>query len=49
MNCSYSLDRDGTINVGYIVHKPKESTWCDIAIESIKWMNIHNIKVIVVK
>ncbi len=49
MNRTFFLDRDGTINVDYnFVHKPEEWTWCDGAIEAIRWMNNHDFKVIVV-
>lgn len=49
MNKAFFLDRDGTINIDHnFVHKPEEWDWCKGAIESIKWMNENNYKVIVV-
>lgn len=49
MNKAFFLDRDGTINVDYnFVHKPKAWTWCEGAIDALRWMNNHNYKVIVV-
>jgi len=46
---AFFLDRDGTINVDYnYVHTPEEWTWCDGAIDALKWMNRNNYKVIVV-
>lgn len=49
MNRAFFLDRDGTINIDHnFVHKPREWDWCDGAIESIRWMNRQNYKVIVV-
>ena len=49
MNRAFFLDRDGTLNVDYnYVHKPSEWTWCEGAIDAIKWMNNHNFKVVVV-
>lgn len=48
-NAAFFLDRDGTINVDHnYVHRIDEWDWCDGAIESIKWMNDHHYKVIVV-
>ncbi len=48
-NRAFFLDRDGTLNVDYnFVHTKEEWTWCDGAIESIRWMNENNFKVIVV-
>lgn len=49
MNKAFFLDRDGTINVDYnYVHKPEEWTWCDGAIDALRWMNRENFKIIVV-
>lgn len=49
MNKAFFLDRDGTINVDYnFVHTPDEWTWCDGAIEALRWMNDHDFKIIVV-
>lgn len=48
-NKAFFLDRDGTINVDTdFVHRPDEWTFCDGAVESIKWMNKQGFKVIVV-
>jgi D-glycero-D-manno-heptose 1,7-bisphosphate phosphatase len=42
MNKAFFLDRDGTLNVDYdYVHLPSQWTWCEQAVESIRWMN-HN-------
>lgn len=49
MNRAFFLDRDGTINVDYnYVHTKEEWTWCDGAIDAIRWMNDKGFKVIVV-
>lgn len=49
MNKAFFLDRDGTINVDYnYVHKPEEWTWCDGAMDAIRWMNDHHFKIIIV-
>lgn len=49
MHKAFFLDRDGTLNVDYnFVHKPEEWTWCDGAVEAVRWMNQHGFKVIVV-
>jgi len=49
MNKAFFLDRDGTINVDYnFVHTPDEWTWCDGALEALKWMQARNYKVIIV-
>lgn len=49
MNKAFFLDRDGTINVDYnFVHTPEEWTWCEGAIEALKWMKSENFKIIVV-
>jgi D-glycero-D-manno-heptose 1,7-bisphosphate phosphatase len=49
MNKAFFLDRDGTINVDYnYVHKPKEWTWCEGAIDALRWMNSQNFKIIIV-
>lgn len=49
MNKAFFLDRDGTINVDYnFVHKPGEWTWCDGALEALRWMKDHDFKIIVV-
>lgn len=46
---AFFLDRDGTLNVDYdFVHKPEEWTWCEGAVEAIRWMNRNDYKVIVV-
>jgi len=46
---AFFLDRDGTLNVDYdYVHTPEEWTWCDGAIEAIRWMNENGYKVIVI-
>jgi D-glycero-D-manno-heptose 1,7-bisphosphate phosphatase len=45
----FFLDRDGTLNVDYdFVHRPEEWTWCDGAVEAIRWMNGNGFKVIVI-
>ncbi|MDX1638121.1 MAG: HAD family hydrolase [Balneolaceae bacterium] len=49
MHKAFFLDRDGTVNIDYnFVHRPGEWTWCDGAIEAIRWMNQNGFKVIVV-
>lgn len=49
MNKAFFLDRDGTINVDYnFVHTLEEWTWCEGAIEAIRWMNKQDFKIIVV-
>lgn len=49
MNKAFFLDRDGTINVDYnYVHKPKEWTWCNGAIDALRWMNDYDFKIIIV-
>lgn len=49
MNKAFFLDRDGTLNVDYnYVHKPREWTWCEGAIDALRWMTEHEFKVIVV-
>lgn len=49
MNKAFFLDRDGTINVDYnFVHTPDEWTWCEGAIDALRWMNEQNFKIIVV-
>ncbi len=49
MNKAFFLDRDGTLNVDYnYVHKPREWTWCEGALEALRWMNEHEFKIIVV-
>lgn len=49
MHKAFFLDRDGTINVDYnFVHKPEEWTWCNGAVEAIRWMNEKGYKVIIV-
>lgn len=49
MNKAFFLDRDGTINVDYnFVHTSEEWTWCEGAIEAIRWLNRADFKVIVV-
>ncbi len=46
---AFFLDRDGTLNIDYdFVHTPEEWTWCDGAIEAIRWMNENGYKVIVI-
>ncbi len=49
MNSAFFLDRDGTINVDYnYVHTPEEWTWCDGAIEALRWINNQDFKIIIV-
>lgn len=49
MHKAFFLDRDGTLNVDYnFVHTPEEWTWCEGAVDAIRWMNENNYKVIVV-
>lgn len=49
MNKAFFLDRDGTLNVDYnFVHTREEWTWCDGAVDAIRWMNENHFKVIVV-
>lgn len=49
MNKAFFLDRDGTINVDYnYVHTPEEWTWCDGALDALRWMKEHEFKIIVV-
>ncbi len=49
MKKAFFLDRDGTINVDYnFVHTPEEWTWCEGAVEAIRWMKRRNFKVIIV-
>ncbi|MDZ7694851.1 MAG: HAD family hydrolase [Balneolaceae bacterium] len=49
MNKAFFLDRDGTVNVDYnFVHTPEEWTWCNGAIDAIRWMNENEFKVIIV-
>lgn len=49
MNKAFFLDRDGTINVDYnFVHKPEEWTWCEGALEALRWIQDHHYKIIVV-
>lgn len=49
MHKAFFLDRDGTLNVDYnFVHKPEEWTWCEGALDAIRWMNERAYKVIVV-
>lgn len=49
MNKAFFLDRDGTINVDYnFVHKPSEWTWCDSALEALRWMKEQAFKIIIV-
>lgn len=49
MNKAFFLDRDGTLNVDYnYVHTPKEWTWCDGAIDALRWMRQQDFKIIVV-
>jgi D-glycero-D-manno-heptose 1,7-bisphosphate phosphatase len=49
METAFFLDRDGTLNddTDY-VHTIEEWTWCDGAIEAIRWMNMNGYKVIVI-
>lgn len=49
MHRAFFLDRDGTINVDYnFVHTPEEWTWCEGAVDAIRWLNSAGFKVIVV-
>lgn len=49
MNKAFFLDRDGTINVDYnFVHKPDDWTWCDGALDALRWMKDHDFKIIVI-
>lgn len=49
MNRAFFLDRDGTVNVDYdYVHLPEQWTWCERAVESIRWMNENGWLVVVV-
>ncbi|MGM0546923.1 MAG: D-glycero-alpha-D-manno-heptose-1,7-bisphosphate 7-phosphatase [Bacteroidota bacterium] len=49
MNKAFFLDRDGTLNVDYnYVHTPDEWTWCEGAIEALRWMKEREFKIIVV-
>ena len=49
MNKAFFLDRDGTINVDYnYVHTPEEWTWCEGAIDALRWMQSHDFKIIIV-
>ncbi len=49
MNKAFFLDRDGTLNVDYdYVHLPSQWTWCEQAVESIRWMNDNNWLTVVV-
>ncbi|WP_441000882.1 D-glycero-alpha-D-manno-heptose-1,7-bisphosphate 7-phosphatase [Fodinibius sp. SL11] len=49
MNKAFFLDRDGTLNVDYnYVHKPREWTWCEGAIDALRWMQEQCFKIIVV-
>jgi D-glycero-D-manno-heptose 1,7-bisphosphate phosphatase len=49
MNKAFFLDRDGTINVDYnFVHHPDEWTWCEGALDALRWINNHDFKTIVV-
>ncbi|MGM0506883.1 MAG: D-glycero-alpha-D-manno-heptose-1,7-bisphosphate 7-phosphatase [Bacteroidota bacterium] len=46
---AYFLDRDGTLNIDTdFVYKIEEWIWCDGALETIRWLNEQEIKVIVV-
>lgn len=48
MHKAFFLDRDGTLNVDYdFVHKPEEWTWCEGAIDALRWMKEANYKIIV--
>lgn len=48
-NKAFFLDRDGTLNVDYnFVYKPEEWTWCDGAMEAIRWMNERDFRIVVV-
>ena len=49
MHKAFFLDRDGTLNVDYdYVHLPSQWTWCEQAVESIRWMNANGWLAIVV-
>lgn len=49
MNKAFFLDRDGTVNVDYnYVHTPEEWTWCEGAIDALRWMRNHDYKIIIV-
>ncbi|MFH5832513.1 D-glycero-alpha-D-manno-heptose-1,7-bisphosphate 7-phosphatase [Halalkalibaculum sp. DA3122] len=49
MDKAFFLDRDGTLNVDYnFVHTPEEWTWCEGAVEAIRWMKQNDFKIIVV-
>ena len=49
MNKAFFLDRDGTVNVDYnYVHTPDRWTWCEGAINALRWMQTHDFKIIVV-
>ncbi len=49
MNKAFFLDRDGTLNVDYnYVHTPEEWTWCNGALNALKWMKEQGFKIIVV-
>lgn len=49
MNKAFFLDRDGTINIDFnFVHQPAEWTWCDRAIDALKWIKDHDFKLIIV-
>ena len=49
MNSAFFLDRDGTINVDYnFVHTPEEWSWCEGAIDALRWMKNRDFKIIVV-
>ena len=49
MNSAFFLDRDGTLNVDYnYVHTPEEWSWCEGALDALRWMKANNFKIIVV-
>lgn len=49
MQKAFFLDRDGTLNVDYnFVHQPEEWTWCEGALEALRWMKEQNFRIIVV-
>jgi len=49
MNKAFFLDRDGTLNEDYNnVHSPEKWTWCEGALDAIRWINEHHFKAIVV-
>jgi len=49
MNKAFFLDRDGTVNIDYdFVHNPEEWTWCEGAIDSLRWMQEQSFKIIIV-